>query len=199
MEKREKFEIFIICILLIAVSVLVTMKFMDKESKSISKSESNSSKEEINSKSIEYSDSKEVDQYDVYIKGLNKRDGIKQISAGYPKAYYYLGTDNVLYSFTTDDNAPVIPNEPDVEGPSLRGNKTSVTDAVDAFACEFGNGGFYHLYVLKTDGILYEVDYNNNYALSATEYKNIVSVNQYTSGDATNCNFVDINGKTYIY
>lgn len=137
--------------------------------------------------------------YDKYIENISKRTNIKEISVlsaentGIKTINYYLGSDNVVYS-SVGEEAVIIPPQEGDSPMALTGVKTNLTDVADMFAVTFGNGGFYKLFVIKKDGILYEVDYSNNYSLTPTRYKNVVNVSQIADADASSFDIIDING-----
>lgn len=134
-----------------------------------------------------------ADLYDSYIKKISSRKEAKQIKVNDTESYY-LGTDNVLYSSScTSDCTAVAPFE-ETNGPTLSGKKLPITDVVDAFIAYYGNGGLYKLYVIKTDGNIYEVDYSNNYNLNKLSLNNIISINQVAKDNSTSISATDIEG-----
>lgn len=139
------------------------------------------------------------DVYNKYLNNISKRDNIKSVSIigpgseGLQTITYYLGSDNVVYTQNGNEDVIIPPQEGD--SPMVfTGTKTNLTEVADIFAVSFGNGGFYKLYVLKKDGILYDVDLNNNYKITPTNYKNVVIINQISDADASSFEIVDING-----
>ena len=137
----------------------------------------------------------ETDTYGEYIKKIAKRDNIKEVTIEGVDSItrYFLGSDNNVYVESGAEDSVVIPPQKEDEPMSLKGIKTSLTEVVDLFVVSYGNGGFYKLFILKTDGYLYDVNVDD-YSITKTDYKNVIKVDQIATSDATSYSIVDING-----